>query len=487
MKLIQITAIFLMGMVTAMANDLSKSIIKVSTTLQSYNASQPWEKTAPSKRRGLGAVLNGQKVLTTAEMVANSNFIELETADGLHTFPAKVNAVDYEANLALVVPTTDKGKEALSKAKPFELSSPVGLKDEVEIVQLEDNGMTIVTEGRLQGADIVSSFVDGHYFLTYEIKASLQSAANSYTIPVLHKGKLLGLLTSYSSKDQLLDVIAPEIVAAFLKDAADGDYVGFPSLGIASTATTDPNFRDWLKLSDEQGGLYITRVQPDSPASKAGIEKGDVLLAIDGNEIDRKGFYRANGYGQLYWTHLIRGVKSTGDTVTMTVLRDGKKSQHSAVLTRTPEGIIPSHTYDRAPRFLVKGGLIFQELSSSYLQAFGKDWENRAPINLLDALNHPEDYEEGRNRIVFISATIPTPATLGYEKVNSAIVTKVNGQDIADIPSLIQALSKPNEQGIHTIEIDESPNKIYLDSKTSDTVDRQLLLRGLPSLSRETE
>lgn len=487
MKFFQITAIILVGTLSSMAEDISNSVIKISTTLQSYNPSQPWEKTSPSKHRALGAILAGNKVLTTAEMVADVNFIELETADGIHTFPGEVVAVDYEANLALIAPTTDKGKEVLAASKPLEVSPPAELKDEVEIVQLEDNGMTIVTDGRIQGADIVSSFVDGHFFLTYEVKASLQSASNSYTIPVLHKGKLLGLLTSYSSKDQLLDVTAPEIISAFLKDAEDGEYIGFPSLGIASVGTTDPNFRDWLKLSDEQGGLYITRVQPDSPAAKAGLEKGDVMLSIDGHDIDRRGFYRANGYGQLFWTHLVRGEKTTGDTVKITILRAGKKSEHSAVLTRTPDGIIPSHTYGKAPRFLVKGGLIFQELSSSYLQAFGKEWETRAPINLLDALNHPEDYENGRNRIVFISATIPTPATLGYEQVRSTIVSKVNGQDIADIPSLIKAFEKPDENGIHSIEIDESPNKIYLDSKATEAVDRQLLLRGLPSLSRETE
>jgi len=116
----------------------------------------------------------------------------------------------------------------------------------------------------------------------------------------------------------------------------------------------------------------------------------------------------------------------------------------TASLERSPEGIIPSHTYGKAPRYLVKGGLIFQELTNPYLRAFGKDWSTRAPINLLDAINHPEDYEEGRNRLVFLSAVIPTPATLGYEKINSAIIEKVNGHPIEDIPSQKMASTPSN-------------------------------------------
>ena len=32
----------------------------------------------------------------------------------------------------------------------------------------------------------------------------------------------------------------------------------------------------------------------------------------------------------------------------------------------------------------------------------------RLPLNLLDALRSPEDYEEGRNRLVFLSRVVAT-------------------------------------------------------------------------------
>ncbi len=471
----------------AMAKDVADSVIRVATTLQSYNPSQPWEKTSPRKRRALAAVLPNSQVLTTAEMVTDANFIQLESANGEHQIPARVVAVDYEANLALLTPNSDEGIKTLAQFNGLQIAPQAHLGDEVNIVQIEDNGMTLITEGRIQSADVVASFVPGHFFLNYEVKASMQSAANSFTVPVLKDDKLLGLLTSYSSKDQLVDIISPEIIQAFLKDAKDGAYQGFPSLGIGTTRTTDTHFRDWLQLSSDKGGLYITRVLPNSAAALAGIKKGDVLASISGKPLDRRGYYQASGYGQLFWSHLIRGSHPIGSTIKLGLLRDGKPLEVSATLKRAPEGIIQSHTYDKAPRFLVKGGIVFQELSKSYLQAYGENWTTRAPLNLLDAVNHPEDYEKGRKRLVFISAVIPTPATLGYESLNSVIVEQVNGQAIEDLPSLIAAFKIAPENGIHTLKLDGQPETIYLDSKVSDTVDQSLLARGLPTLSRETE
>ena len=485
MKSILTATLALATALTGFASDISKSVIRVSSTLQSYNPSQPWDKTAPEQRHGLGAILNNHQVLITAEMVTNANFIELESANGQHKIPAKVASIDYESNLALLEAISKNDSDILSSYTSLDISAHAHPGDAVELIQIEGNGMPLITEGRVLAADVLSSFVPGHEFLTYEIKASMQSAESSYTIPILHKGKLLGLLSSYSSKDQLVDIIAPEIVSAFLEDAKDGDYQGFPSLGIEVTDTSDKHFRSWLKLPQDTGGLYITRVVKNSSAAQSGIKKGDVLLSIDGHAVDRRGYYEANGFGQIFWSHLIRGSQTVGNQVTLDLLRDGKTIQHTVTLNRKAEGIIPSHTYGQAPRYLIKGGIVFQELTQTYLQAFGDNWTSRAPLNLLDAFNHPEDYEKDLNRIVFISTTLPTPATLGYESLRSVIVEEVNGQKIKDIPSLVEAFKKTPKNGIHVLKIDSHPDTVYLDASASDTVDDSLLQRGLPALSRE--
>ena len=465
---------------------IRQSLVRINSTIQVWSASQPWDKSAPKKRRALGALLSGNRVLTTAEMAADATYIELENADNTRIIPAKVTAIDYEANLALLEPDNGDIDSFFEDLVPLSLGSPAKIGDRVDVWQLEDNGMPIVTDAVIQSVDIVSSFANGHFFLTYEAKGSMQSASNSFTVPVIRNGELLGLLSSYDAKDQIIDIIAPEIIHAFISDTADGEYIGFPSLGIAITSTVDPNFRDWLKLSDDVGGLYVTKIRKGSAAQKAGLEKGDVIIEINTKAIGRRGYYSDEQYGRLYWSHLIRGSLKQGDKVELTILRAGEQKTLTATLDRPEEPLVARDTYDQPPLYLIKGGLIFQELTAYYLKAFGKDWQSKAPLNLLDIMMTPEDYEEGRNKIVFLSAVIPTPATTGYERLRNFIINKVNGQAIADISSLIKAFEQPGPEGLHTIEFAEGPPRtIYLDAKISDFVDTELLKRGIPALSRQ--
>lgn len=484
-----IITIFLLSLCAYAATAAAEKLplLRISSTSQEYNISQPWEKKPTRTRRGIGVLVGKNQIITTAEMGANATYIEIETVDSATSMPAKTIAIDYEANLALISVTDPAHQELIAKMLPMEISPSPKLDDTVQVYQVEDNGKLLVTNGVIRGADVVSSFVDGHFFLAYEVKASMQTTANSFTIPVMKDGKLLGLVTSYSSEEQLLDVTAPEIIRAFLEDTNNGKYIGFPSLGISVSRTSDPHFRTWLKLSDSQGGLFIQRITRNSAAQKADIRQGDVLLAIDGNKLDRKGYYKSENYGPLHWAHLIGGSKKSGEKVTLSLLRNGATMTKVVTLSRQPEGIIPSHMYGKAPRYLVKGGFVFQELTNSYLKVFGDEWKTRAPLGLLDAFNHPEDYEMGRNRLVILSRTIPTEATLGYERISSVIVTKVNGNEIADIPSLVNAFKTPEKNGIHTIEVDNVLKKLYLDAETAAKVEANFLKQGLPSLSRVEE
>ncbi|YCM44073.1 PDZ domain-containing protein [Verrucomicrobiaceae bacterium 227] len=479
MKLLAVLTLLLVQPVLA---DPGKSLVRINSTLQTYNAAQPWEKNPPRTRRGLGALLSDNRILTTAAMAADSIYIELQSADSTLTVPAKVTAIDYDANLALLTPDADPG--FLATLQPAEFAEPVKAGDSLSFFQLEDNGQSLETQGTIRSMELLNTFVSSRYFLGYVAKASMQTSGNSFTLPAFHDGKLAGVLTSYDSKDQLCDVISIDIVSAFLEDTKDGSYEGFPSLGIGTTSTEDPHFRAWLKLPVDGGGLYVTRVLPGGSAEIAGLKKGDVITKVSGFEIDRRGYFQHPDYGVLYWPHLIRGAAKMGENMKITFLRDGEEQTIEANLKASPDPLIPPHAYDQAPPFIIKGGLVFQELSRTYLEAFGKDWAKRAPLNLLDVLSNPEDYEEGRRRLVILTRVVATEATIGYDRLNSQIVQSVNGKPIAGLPELAAALEAAPENGIHTIVTDEEPYQIFLDEAISDTVDADFLQRGLPSLSR---
>lgn len=466
--------------------DVKRSVVRINSTQQSWNPWQPWEKNPPRKRRALAAIVGPQQVITTSELASDATYLEFESADGTRFAQAKVIAVDYEVNLALLGPASEaEGAKFFENTVPFEITSPPKIGSSMDILQVEDNGVALQTAGTLQSIDLAANFLPGQSFLTYMVKASMQSAASSYSLPVLSNGKLVGVLISYNSKDQICDVSSTDIVKRFLDAANKGDYKGFPSLGISIARTEDASFRQWLKLTDNQGGLYIDNVRKGAAADQAGVKKGDVLLAVDGQNIDRRGYYTHPQYGSLSWGHLIRGEKATGETVTLSLLRNGEPLEIKATLTREEEHerLVPNHMLDRAPNYLLKGGLVFQELSRPMLEGFGEDWQARAPLNLIDAFENPEKYQESVNRIVFLSGVIPTPATVGYERLRNLIVLKVNGKDVKDIKSLIAAF-EGNTEELHSIEFAEENLTVNLDDAASTAVDSQLLQRGISRLSR---
>lgn len=469
------------------AADLTASVMRINSTSQAWNPGQPWEKTPPTNLRSLGAIVAPEQVLTTGEMVADITYLELESPDGSRTAQAKIIAVDYEANLALITVKSDDDRAAFFEGtQPLSLAEPPVIGDELSIFQVEDNGTTLLTNGTLQSVDVAESFLAGQGFLTYMVKASMQSAASSFSLPVLRGDALSGLLLSYDSKDQISNVLSVDVVARFLGNAKDGEYAGFPSMGISASRTEDPSFRKFLKLQPEQGGLYIGKVRKGGAADMAGVKVGDVLLSAGGHAIDKRGYYQHPHYGSLFWGHIVRGEKSTGDEIILGILRDGEPLEITATLTREEpmDRLVPDYQFDRAPNYLVKGGFIFQELTRPVLEGFGKDWSTRAPLNLLDAYENPEKFEDKAKRVIFLSGAIPTPATVGYERLRNLIVKKVNGVEIVSMKTLIEAFGKAAENNLHSIEFMEEDFTVYLDETVSTGVDSALLQRGLNRLSR---
>ncbi|MBG7606859.1 MAG: PDZ domain-containing protein [Verrucomicrobia bacterium] len=466
---------------------LTESVTRINSTSQTWNPAQPWEKRPPKNLRSLGAIVGPGQVLTTSEMVADSTYIELELPDGSKTAEAEIVAVDYEANLALLTVKSDEERETFfQNTRPLPLAPPPSIGDPIQIFQVEDNGTTLLTNGTLQSVETANSFLPNQSFLTYLVKASMQSAASSFSLPVIIDDNLAGILLSYDSNDQISDVLSIDVISRFLGNVRNGEYAGFPSLGVSVARTEDPSFRKFLKLGEENGGIYVSSVKTGGAADLAGVQKGDVILSADSFPIDRRGYYQHPHYGSVFWGHIVRGEKATGDELKLELLRDGEPVEIAATLTRAEaqDNLVPDYQFDRAPNFLVKGGLIFQELTRPVLQAFGKDWTSRAPLNLLDAYENPEKYEDNAKRVIFLSGSIPTPATVGYESLRNLIVKKVNGVEIDSMKTLIEAFEKPNTDNLHSIEFLEENFTVYLDEALSTSVDSMLLQRGLNRLSR---
>src|SRR5881397_3306599 len=122
------------GIPTTAAQPKEVALVRVNVTGQGYDYFRPWQKRAPFSKRALGAVLPKGRVLVTADLVTNQNYVELERAESGEKIAASVEVVDYEANLALLRPQDKKFLDGLA---PLELANDTIVGDRVAALQLE--------------------------------------------------------------------------------------------------------------------------------------------------------------------------------------------------------------------------------------------------------------------------------------------------------------------------------------------------------------
>jgi len=460
------------------------SIVRVNVTDQAWDFIRPWIKRTQFTRRAVGVVLAGNRVLVSAELVANSSYVELEKAGGGEKAAASVELVDYEANLALIKTTDDKFMSAL---KPMELTdSSVG--DHVAIWQLENTGALLSTSAIVTTIEVQRYPIDDTALLVYRLATSLQYRENSFVVPAVRDDKLTGLLMRYDPRTQSADTIPAPVINHFLKDAAGKSYAGFPKAGMDYTGMRDPQLRHYAGLNgDSAGGVYITSVHKESPAGKAGVCAGDVLVAVNGQQVDRDGNYVDSQYGKISLSHLTSTKAYVGDKAKLSIIRDGKSLDVEITLAHraVADYVIEPYIIDRAPRYYVLGGLVLQELSRQYLKEWGAEWMKKAPERFVYYDRFQSDlFQDRRKKIIILSMVLPSENTIGYEDLGNLVVTKINDVPLNSFADIEQALQKPVD-GFHKIEFEENPRVIYLDAKkTEESIPALKQNYGLRSLMR---
>jgi len=137
------------------------------------------------------------------------------------------------------------------------------------------------------------------------------------------KGQVIGVNTAVSQSGQNIGFAIPINV---IRDSVDNfnetGQFNRPYLGIAYKMIS----KDIAILNNLPEGAYVQSVVPDSAADKAEISRGDIIMSIDGQRID-EGHQLAS----------IIGSKKVGDTVTVSIYRDGETVEVKAVLDPTEE------------------------------------------------------------------------------------------------------------------------------------------------------
>ncbi len=97
----------------------------------------------------------------------------------------------------------------------------------------------------------------------------------------------------------------------------------------------DPNLAKAFKLSSNNG-VVITKIDPDTPAAKAGLKEGDVVTQVNGNEvIDTQGL--RNSIASM----------APGTTIKMHVIRNGNPTDVNVTLAERPADLTARSTHQR--------------------------------------------------------------------------------------------------------------------------------------------
>lgn len=99
-------------------------------------------------------------------------------------------------------------------------------------------------------------------------------------------------------------------------------YVKRPFIGIFNFADVSPEEAEWYKLPV---GLYVGGIVPGSPAAKAGMRPEDVIVALDGKDIET--------FNDL---QTLLAKYQVGDKVIITVVRGGKRLNLNVTLGEKP-------------------------------------------------------------------------------------------------------------------------------------------------------
>lgn len=447
-------------------------VVRVNVTSQSFNFSQPWRKNAPLTRQGLGVVLPDGRILVTAELVANHTYVELEKPETALKATAEVAAVDYDVNLALLAAPDAEFLQSIPGAR---LDDSVTVGDRVEIVQLEPNGTPVLTTATVTTIEVGPYPIDENAFLLFKMSVPLQSRENSFTVPAFRDDRLVGLLMRYDPRTQTADIVPAPVIRHFLDAAAQEPYQGFPRAGLTFADTRDPQLRRFAGLPNGTGGAYITKVMPGSPAEAAGLKAGDVLLRVGDKPIDQDGNYEDERFGKISLSHYVSTVMNTGQTLPLTVWRDGSEVALETALAPRDRSAMISQPYilDTPPRFVIVGGVVFSELSRQFLREWGPQWPREAPLRLVYLDRYQSELPPDRGKIVFISGVLPGPNTVGYENLSYEIVEEVNGRPIRSLEDLATAVDNPTDR-FHNIKLAEDPGLVVLDVEGSKAEEERI-------------
>lgn len=268
-------------------------------------------------------------VLTNAHVVATAKKINVTTSD-LQVYTARVVGIDGETDVALLRIEGEKKGKTKRKFSILTLAdsdnvqpgrwvvaigNPYGLNHTVTA------GIVSAVGRRAMGSQLSLRYTN---FIQFDAAINLGNSGG----PLLDmQGNVIGMNTAIQRGNDLGFAIPSNMIRRVLAQMVDGDMTRSWS-GMALRELTVDEARD---MPDGRRGTRVIGVLSESPAGRANIKEGDVVLSYDGKTVEDS--------EQLRWWI---AMSPQGVSKTLTVYRGGRRVDIEMTLEAEPKRSAPS-------------------------------------------------------------------------------------------------------------------------------------------------
>ncbi|MEA3366752.1 MAG: trypsin-like peptidase domain-containing protein [Planctomycetota bacterium] len=279
---------------------------------------------------GSGVIISSDgTILTSEHVVRDASQIEVTLADR-RRYTAKVVGADPRRDLAVIrvdakdLPVARLGDADRLRRGQFVLAlgSPFGFGRD---------GQASLSFGIVSGTGRaipgIGTELDRYYGNLIQTDAAV-NPGNSGGPLVDLDGNVVGVNAVISSQTGTSEGVGFAVpitkgTRKIIERLKRGEEIVYGFIGIEITEIGQEAARD--TGADVGQGAYVVRVLPDAPGAKAGLKQGDVVLAVGDDPV--------RGPDEV-----IQRVQVTpvGESVALTVLRDGKRRQVNIQVTRRP-------------------------------------------------------------------------------------------------------------------------------------------------------
>lgn len=427
------------------ADALQRSVVKLFTVLREPNYYKPWELAYQKTSGGSGCIIDGQRILTNAHVVAFQLFVQALKPGDTKKYTARVLHVDHDTETALL---TVDDPEFFVGTEPVRFGDLPPRNARVTVHGFPVGGNELcVTSGVISRIEVRTYTHSQRNLLALQTDAAINPGNSGG--PVFMGDELIGIaFQSYRGKDLERSgyVVPVSVIRHMLEDLEDGQITGVPDLGIYWQKLENEALREYLGVPKGRGGVRVSRVLHGSSAHGT-LEVDDVLITVDGIEVASDGSIPLREHERVRFEHAIN-LRQIGTSIAVEVLRRGEPVKLTVPLKPYVSLVAPPQP-DRRPSYLVFAGLVFTPLTHDYME----DWEWAKEHHRYANLYYEGLPSEHRKEIVLLHQVLAHEINLGYHQVQGAIIERINDIVITELRDVLRALATPLGK-FHVIETD---------------------------------